>query len=89
MPNIWSVVAIIPRPPNEASYVSQLYLLASASGKPIAVNAFAMYCQVHLFVFAEHYGAIKIAQSIRANYAPVVYRRSENVYLDNSPIGHW
>ena len=48
-----------------------------------------MYCQVHLFVLAEHYGAIKIAQSIRAGYALVVYRRSDNVYWDNSPIGHW
>ena len=36
--SIGSTIAIIPRPPNADSCVSQLYLLASALSKPIAVN---------------------------------------------------
>jgi hypothetical protein len=65
-------VTIIPRPPNADSCVPQLYLLASASVKLIAVNYICRIGQVRLTVLAKHYGAIKIAQRIRAGYAPFV-----------------
>ena len=45
--------------------------------------------QVQLPTLVEHYGAIKNVQRIRAGYAPFVYRRSVNVHLIISPIGHW
>lgn len=41
--SIGRAVAIIPRPPNAEYCLPQLYLLASASDKPIAEFAFAVY----------------------------------------------